>query len=129
MEGGRDVEGIIAYVEILVEGGGKANRAGKALGDRFFLKTAAKCKDVNTKKEVDRYHYINNQIDGKIIEHNSMQECHSTEGFDTERAIGISAQGSSSKHCDRVCKVLGHVVVNVHHLGRNQVSRDKNHYE
>ena len=62
----KDVEGIIAYVEILVEGGGKANRAGKALGDRFFLKTAAKCKDVNTKKEVDRYHYINNQIDGKI---------------------------------------------------------------
>ena len=62
----KDVGGIIAYVELLVEGGGKANRAGKPLGDRFFLKTAAKCKDVDTKEDVDRYHYVNNQIDGKI---------------------------------------------------------------
>ena len=61
-----DVKGLIAYVELLVEGGGNANRTGKPLGDRFFLKTASKCKDVNTKKDVDRYHYVNNQIDGKL---------------------------------------------------------------
>jgi hypothetical protein len=63
---GKDVDGIIAYVELLVEGGGKANLAGKPLGDRFFLKTASKCKDVKTEKDVTRYHYINNQIDGNI---------------------------------------------------------------
>ena len=38
----KDVKGLIAYVEILVEGGGAANKAGKPLGDRFFLKTASK---------------------------------------------------------------------------------------
>ena len=62
----KDVKGLIAYVELLVEGGGAANKAGKPLGDKFFLKTASKCKDVSTKKEVNRYHYVNNQIDGSI---------------------------------------------------------------
>ena len=62
----RDVKGIINYVELLVEGGGRANLAKKPLGDRFFLKTASKCKDVKTGNEVTRYHYVNNQIDGNI---------------------------------------------------------------
>lgn len=63
---GKDVNGIISYVELLVEGGGKANLAGRPLGDRFFLKTASKCKDVKTGNDVTRYHYVNNQIDGNI---------------------------------------------------------------
>jgi hypothetical protein len=62
----RDVRGLISYVELLVDGGGNANMAGKPLGDKFFLKTASKCKDVKTGNEVTRYHYVDNQIDGSI---------------------------------------------------------------
>lgn len=62
----KDVSGLISYVEILVGGAGNANKAGKPLGDKFFLKTASKCKDVKTKKEVARYYYVDNQIDGSI---------------------------------------------------------------
>lgn len=62
----RDVAGLVSYVEVLVDGGGNANKTGKPLGDKFFLKLPTKCKDVNTGKEVDRYFYVDNQIDGKI---------------------------------------------------------------
>ena len=62
----KDVAGIISYTEILIEGGGNANKVGKPLGDRFFLKTAADCKDVASGKTVKRSHYVNNQIDGSI---------------------------------------------------------------
>tara|TARA_B110000967_G_C18829753_1_gene533388 strand:- start:392 stop:1141 length:750 start_codon:yes stop_codon:yes gene_type:complete len=61
-----NVKGLISYVEILVEGGGAANKANMPLGDRFFLKTAAKCKDILTNQVVPRHFYVNNQIDGSI---------------------------------------------------------------
>ena len=61
-----DINGIIAYTEVLVDGGGKANKTGRPLGDKFFLKLPSKCKDVITGKEVTRHHYIDNQIDGNI---------------------------------------------------------------
>jgi hypothetical protein len=61
-----DIEGLIAYVEILVEGGGKASVPGGPLGNKFFLQTAAKCLDTETKQKVDRYIYVNNVPDGNI---------------------------------------------------------------
>ena len=83
-----NIAGLGAYVEILVEGGGRASRTGKPLGNKFFLKTAGKCKAVDrnlnpvmveskTKKNndgkpskeqkmVDRYMFINNIPMGKI---------------------------------------------------------------
>ena len=61
-----DIEGLIAYVELLVTGGGKASRGPHALGDKFFLKTGGQCTDTATGKKVDRYIYINNVPDGDI---------------------------------------------------------------
>ena len=63
---GKDIDGLIAYVEILVSGGGKASATGKPLGNKFFLKTGGKCTDKATEQEVDRYIYINNVPQGNI---------------------------------------------------------------
>ena len=61
-----NVGGLIAYVELLVTGEGKASKTGQPLGDKFFLKTGAKCKDNATKKDVTRYLYVNNVPEGNI---------------------------------------------------------------
>ena len=61
-----DVAGLIAYVELLVTGKGKASKTGNPLGNRFFLKTGATCKDTKTGKDVTRYVYINNVPTGNI---------------------------------------------------------------
>ena len=63
---GKNIDGLIAYVEILVSGGGKASATGKPLGNKFFLKTGGKCTDKTTGQEVDRYIYINNLPQGNI---------------------------------------------------------------
>jgi hypothetical protein len=63
---GKDIDGLINYVEVLVSGGGKASATGKPLGNKFFLKTGGKCKDKNTNQDVDRYIYINNVPAGNI---------------------------------------------------------------
>ena len=65
---GKDINGIINYVELLVTGRGDANKnnGGRPLGDRFFLKTGGQCKDQATGKLVDRYMYIDNVPDGAI---------------------------------------------------------------
>lgn len=63
---GKDIDGLISYVELLVSGGGKASVTGKPLGNKFFLKTGGKCTDTKTKREVDRYTYINNVPQGNI---------------------------------------------------------------
>lgn len=62
----RDVDGLIDYVDVLVTGRGNASRTGRPLGNKFFLPTGGKCKDVDTGKLVDRYMYINNVPDGDI---------------------------------------------------------------
>lgn len=62
----QDIEGLIAYVEVLVEGGGNASIPGGALGNKFFLQTGAKCLDTETNEQVDRYIYIDNVPDGNI---------------------------------------------------------------
>ena len=57
---GNDITGLIGYVSVLVDGGGKASKPGGPLGNKFFMKTGAMCNDIKTKKDVDRYIYVNN---------------------------------------------------------------------
>lgn len=63
---GKNIDGLLAYVEILVSGTGEASATGQPLGNKFFLKTGAKCTDTATKQEVDRYIFINNIPQGNI---------------------------------------------------------------
>jgi hypothetical protein len=74
-EGGLDhladnIAGLIGYVELLVAGTGEATTTGNPLGNKFFLKTAGKCKvksnGSDNGKIVKRYSYINNVPDGNI---------------------------------------------------------------
>lgn len=62
----KDVAGLIGYVELLVSGGGPASKEQGPLGNRFFLKTGAKCKDKSTGKDTDRYIYVSNVPTGSI---------------------------------------------------------------
>ena len=53
--------------KVLVTGGGKAQKgSAKALGNKFFLKTGATCKDEATGDTVSRSVYIDNVPDGSI---------------------------------------------------------------
>lgn len=61
-----DVRGLIAYVNVLVTGKGKASKTGQPLGTKFFLETPVQCTDKATKKDVTRSIYINNVPDGSI---------------------------------------------------------------
>jgi hypothetical protein len=65
-----NINALMSYVEVLVSGGGNASATGKPLGNKFFLKTAAKCKvdssDAAKGSIVDRYVYVNNVPDGNI---------------------------------------------------------------
>jgi hypothetical protein len=72
---GKDVDGLIQYVELLVTGKSKASATGGPLGNKFFLNTGGKCAAVDscsdsnnssTCKQVDRYIYINNVPEGNI---------------------------------------------------------------
>lgn len=63
---GKNIDGLIGYVELLVSGKSKASATGRPLGNKFFLKTGGKCTDKSTKQEVDRYIYINNVPQGNI---------------------------------------------------------------
>lgn len=62
---GNNISGLIQYVQVLVTGGG-ASTTGGPLGNKFFLQTGGKCKDVSTGQQVDRYIYINNVPMGNI---------------------------------------------------------------
>jgi hypothetical protein len=59
-----DIAGLINYIQILVEGGGRAQKTSQPLGNRYFFKTGAKCKDVKTDTEKERYLYIDNVTAG-----------------------------------------------------------------
>jgi hypothetical protein len=61
-----DIGGLLGYVQVLTEGGGPAQKTTRPLGDKFFLPTAAKCKDIKSQTEQTRSLYINNQADGTI---------------------------------------------------------------
>ena len=49
---GKDIDGLIQYVEVLVTGNSKASATGKPLGNKFFLQTGAKCLDTKTDEQV-----------------------------------------------------------------------------
>ena len=63
---GKDIDGLIQYVEVLVTGESEASSTGGPLGNKFFLKTGGKCVDNATNNQVDRYIYINNVPEGNI---------------------------------------------------------------
>jgi hypothetical protein len=63
---GNDVNGLIQYVEVLVTGNSEASATGGPLGNKFFLKTGGKCKDVASGNQVDRYIYVDNVPNGNI---------------------------------------------------------------
>ena len=54
----KDVRGIVGYMKVLIEGGGRASKVNGPLGNKFFMKTAMMCKIGG--KEVPRSIYINN---------------------------------------------------------------------
>ena len=62
----QDIEGLIQYVELLVTGQSGASATGGPLGNKFFLQTGAKCTDVSSNQQVDRYIYVDNVPDGQI---------------------------------------------------------------
>jgi len=61
----KNVAGLVAYTELLVQGGGPASKIPGPLGNKFFLKTGATCVD-ETGRKVDRYIYVNNVPTGNI---------------------------------------------------------------
>jgi hypothetical protein len=65
---GKNIDGLIEYVNLLVSGKSNASATGKPLGNKFFLKTGGKCMDksMDPEQEVDRYIYINNIPMGNI---------------------------------------------------------------
>lgn len=63
---GNDINGLVNYTRLLVDGKGAASATGQPLGNKFFLQTGAKCKDIATKQNVDRFMYINNVPAGNI---------------------------------------------------------------
>lgn len=72
---GKDIDGLIQYVELLVTGNSKASSTGGPLGNKFFLKTGAKCAAIDkcsdpneesTCEKTDRYIYIDNVPNGTI---------------------------------------------------------------
>lgn len=63
---GKDIDGLIQYVELLVQGKSSASKTGQPLGNKFFLNTGGKCNDVATNTQQDRYIYINNVPNGDI---------------------------------------------------------------
>ena len=63
---GKNINGLIQYVELLVQGKSSASKTGQPLGNKFFLNTGGKCNDVATNTQQDRYIYINNVPDGDI---------------------------------------------------------------
>jgi hypothetical protein len=66
---GKDVDGLIAYTELLVSGDSKASATGRPLGNKFFLKTGGKCSSESegtNGEETDRYIYIDNVPSGNI---------------------------------------------------------------
>ena len=67
----KNISTMMAYVDLLVEGGGRGTKDGQPLGTRSFVKTLGKCKvaDKSDSKDVqivDRVSYIDNVPHGEI---------------------------------------------------------------
>ena len=63
---GSDINGLLSYVDLLVDGSGSASIPGGPLGNKYFMKTGATCKNVATNKGEDRYIYVNNVPSGSM---------------------------------------------------------------
>jgi len=61
-----DVTAMVDYVELIIAGGGNASNYPGPLGDRFFLRTGAKCTDIASGKKVHRSIYVDNVPSGNI---------------------------------------------------------------
>lgn len=62
-----NIAGIINYSDLLISGNSRASKTGQPLGNKFFISTVGKCKDINNKnKLVDRKVYINNVPTGYL---------------------------------------------------------------
>ena len=71
-----DISGLLSYVSVLVTGDSDASVTGQALGNKFFLKSMATCKNVEADPKqpdsetnpivVPRYIYVDNVPDGTI---------------------------------------------------------------
>ena len=57
---------LLEYGKLLATGKSGASTTGQPLGDKFFMRTGAKCKDVDSGKQVTRSLYINNVPDGSV---------------------------------------------------------------
>lgn len=62
----RNIESLVDYVKLLVEGGGPASKTGRPLGDKYFVDTGASCVDSASGKSVERFMYVDNQPEGQI---------------------------------------------------------------
>ena len=63
---GNDLEGLMAYVQLLISGQGNASKTGQPLGNKYFLQTKAQCREETTNQIVPRSIYINNIPMGSI---------------------------------------------------------------
>ena len=72
---GRNVGGLVEYVKLMVTGDSRASATRNPLGNKYFLRTGAKCQAVDTCtetngksvcQETDRFIYINNIPSGNI---------------------------------------------------------------
>jgi hypothetical protein len=62
---GNDIDGLLAYTEVLVSGHSKASATGRPLGNQFFLDTGTKCTDSSGNQQ-ERYSYYNFIPNGSI---------------------------------------------------------------
>jgi hypothetical protein len=60
-----DVQGLVNYTRMLVEGGGPASKVSGPLGNKFYLKTGGQCKSSDGKLH-NRWIYVNNVPTGTI---------------------------------------------------------------
>jgi len=63
---GKNIDGLINYVELLVSGDSRASSTGRPLGNKFFLQTGGKCLDQESSSNVDRFIYVDNVPAGNI---------------------------------------------------------------
>jgi hypothetical protein len=83
---GKDINGLIQYVELLVSGNSQASSTGGPLGNRFFLQTGAKCAAIDKCSAANAnsmLHLFNNTTDKNDNEQykNNISTCQSADRF------------------------------------------------
>lgn len=67
---GKDIDGITAYVDVLMSGKSKAQMS-KRLGNKYFMNTSTTC-NTDQGETVDRYVFVNNIPTGKIANYQGL---------------------------------------------------------